>query len=174
MRPFIVRVARKNQDFKDLQNVSLHHLVMQYEEHLYLVEDDGQDAARPRWNPGKEAKEALVSEAYIFFTTNSTAAGPLLAKLGVTVSCVIVDEAAHASEGETLVSIIANVRLAQDGIIHTVFVGDKMQLGPFFMCSHAAINFVRINRNFTFRPSMKRQFESFFERLYRTDRCETT
>ena len=89
-------------------------------------------------------------------------------------SCVIVDEAAHASEGESLMSIMSNVRMAQEGRVHVVLVVDQMQLGPVFMCSHAAIKFVERNRGFRFRPSMKRQFESLFERLYRTDICKTT
>ena len=48
----------------------------------------------------------------------------MLPKLGITVSAVVVDEAAHASEQQAITEIIAGVRLAQEGRLHIVLFGD--------------------------------------------------
>lgn len=170
--PYIVRIARMNFDFNDLEDVSLHHLALQYDNQVYRASES--ENVHQRRRPSSAALAALVNEACIFLCTNATAAGPMLAKLGIRVSVVIVDEAAHASEQQTLMSIMANVRLSRNACAHAVLVGDTMQLGPVFMCSHAAIKFVDRNRRFKFPVKMVRQFESLFDRLHRTDRCKTT
>ena len=84
------------------------------------------------------------------------------------------DEAAHASEAETLLSLIANVKMAQEGRVHGVLVGDMKQLGPVYMSSHATMKFLNANRGFHFRPKMRKQYESMFERLFRADRCRVS
>lgn len=95
----------------------------------------------------------------------------MLQKLHLKVSAVIVDEAAHSSEMETMMSIMANVRMAHEGRIHAVLVGDSQQLGPVFLSAHESVMFVSKNRDFQFPYKMKQQFESLFSRLHRTDRC---
>lgn len=172
--PYIVRIARYNYDFADLEEISLHHLALQYDLQVYNPPPEGAENPELPRNPTMTAIKALVREACIFVCTNATACGPLLHKIGVSVSAVIVDEASHAAEYESLMPITANMNLAQDGRVHVVLVGDTMQLGPVFVCSHDAINFVTDNRKFIFNKKMVRQFESLFERLYRTDRSVTS
>ena len=84
---------------------------------------------------------------------------------------MLVDEAAHSSEMETMMALIANLNMSQHGRLHAVLVGDPMQLRPVFVCHHETLRFVDENRNFHFPIRMLRQFDSMFERLYRTNRC---
>ena len=111
---------------------------------------------------------ALMSECVIFVCTNATAAGPMLRHLNLAVSAVLVDEAAHSSEMETLMALTANLALAQHGRLHAVLVGDPRQLSPVFLCQHETMRFLDTNRNLEFRVRMLRQFTSMFQRLYST------
>ena len=172
MRPYIVRIGRRNHDFGDLRGISVQELAMQYD--IQVFNPPQEDGRPQRRHPSRQALHSLTSEACIFLCTITTAGGPLLQRLGVNVSVVIVDEAAQASEQQSVAAIISNARLSQQGRIHAVFVGDQMQLPPVFTSRHEAVKFLETNRHFRFRPRMKRQFESLFERLYRTDRCKTT
>ena len=118
-----------------------------------------------------QALKAVIKEAVIIVCTNATGGGPLLLSLKLEISAVFVDEAGHASEPDTLMPIMANVRMAQHGRVHVVLVGDHKQLAPVFLCNHNVTMFVSRYRDFHFPVRMLRQFESMFERLFRTRRC---
>lgn len=145
IRLYIVRIGKMNYDYKDLDDVSLHRRALQYDLQVYNFPDGN---SVPNLHPSTEALNALASEACIFLCTNATAAGPILSRIGVRVSTVTIHEASHASEQESLMGIIANVKQSQDGRVHVVLVGDTMQLCPVFICSHPALKFVDENRSF--------------------------
>ena len=171
MHPLVVRVGRVDYDYKSLQHISLHELALQYDIEVYNIPDEN-DPPR-RW-ASTEALRALMAESVIIVCTNATAGGPMLKNLNVSISAVLVDEAGHSSEMETLMPVMANVSMAQEGRVHVVLVGDPKQLGPVFLCRHDAVGFLSKNRRFRFGVRMLRQFESMLERLYRTDRCKVT
>lgn len=162
-RPYIFRFGRNNYDYRDLSDVSLHHLALMFDDQVFNPTVNG---ALRLLNPSIQALAALVNKACIFLCTNSTAAGPMLSKLGVSQSLLIIDEAAHASEVQPLMSILTNVRLSQQGRVHVVLVGDQAQLGPVLSSSHTPLDFVRSNRLFTLLTSMRRHLESLFNRLH--------
>ena len=112
-----------------------------------------------------------MTEAVIIVCRNSTEGEPLLTSLKLFVSSVLVDEAGHAFEPETLIPLISNTRMAQNGRVHAVLIGDYSQISPLFVCNDHAVMFVSRNRKIHFPLSMRRQFESILERLFRTERC---
>ena len=168
MHPLVVRVARRDHDLAAVAHIGLHELAAQYDVEVYNVT---QDDAPVRREASLDAMRALMSECVIVVCTNATAAGPLLPRLELQVSAVLVDEAAHSSEMETLMALVANLNMSQQGRLHAVLVGDPMQLRPLFVSHHEALRFLDENRSFNFPIRMLRQFESMFERLYRTNRC---
>ena len=157
MHPLVVRVGRVDYDYKSLQHISLHELELKYDIEVYNIPYEN-DPPR-RW-ASTEALRALMAESIIFVCTNATAGGPMLKNLYISISAVLVDEAGHSSEMETLMPVMANVSMAQEGRVHVVLVGDPKQLGPVFLCRHDSVGFLSKNRRFRFGVRMLRQFES--------------
>lgn len=169
--PKIVRIGRFNYPYGSLEDVSVQKLALQYDNLVYHVDDE-----QPRRNPTRQAQFALAEEAVIFLCTTSTAAGPMLKNIRATFSVVFIDEAAHASEQDTLCALAAGARYGQMQRLHVVLVGDSHQLKPVYISQHPATTLLNTHRDVYFRIgntpiSMQRQFVSMFERLYDRARC---